>query len=139
MKNVKLIELFIYSKKMKTNDDKKTFTKFSTKALFRIKDENGKYLPERVEKFIDVKFTNDAFEGSSVKLTDIKRGLLSVDSKMIGCPDVYEIEVDKDGKKVYPTCYIRGGIASFKAVEKEHEFHFVTEEDTNEVEVEEDK
>lgn len=131
MKDVKLIKLFIYSKKMKT------FTKYSTKALFRIKDENGKWLDERVEKFIDVKFTNDAFEGSSVKLTDIKRGLLSVDPKMVGCPDVWEV-TEEDGKKVYPTCYIRGGIASFVPVEKEHQFHFVTE-DTNEVEVEEDK
>lgn len=138
MSNVKLIKLFIYSRKMKTNDGKKTFTKYLTKALFRIKDENGKWLEERVAKFIDVKFTNDAFEGSSVKLTDIKRGLLSVDSKMVGCPDVYEV-TEEDGKKVYPTCYIRGGIASFVPVEKEHQFHFVTEEDTNEVEIEEDK
>lgn len=134
MKDVKLIELFIYSKKM----DGGKWTKYSTKATFRIKDENGKLLPERVEKFIDVKFTKDAFNGSSVKESDIKRGLLSVDPKMIGCPDVYEIELDKDDKKIYPTCYIRGGIASFKPVEKEHVFHFVTEEDTNEVEVDEE-
>lgn len=143
MKNAKLVELFIYSRQMKSKDGKKKWVKYSTKSLFRMVDvdaETGKRTVSKdwVEHFIDVKFTDDAFNGSTVKLTDIKRGLLKVDASKIGCPDLYEITVDKDGNKVYPVCFIRGGIDSFKPVQKEHAFHFVTEEDTNEVDVEED-
>lgn len=130
----KLVELFIYSKKM--NDGK--WTKYSTKATFFIKGEDGKLSKERVEHFIDVKFTKEAFVGSKVKESDIKRGILSVDSSFVGCPDIYEIKTKEDGTKEYPTCYIRGGIDSFRPVTKEHVFHFITEEDTNEVEVEEE-
>ncbi len=135
--SVKFVELFIYSQNKVTKDVRK-FVKYSTKSLFRMKDENGKVGKEWVEHFIDVKFTKEAFDDSKIKLSEIKRGLLKVDSTKIGCPDIYEIKVNKDGTKEYPTCYIRGGIESFTPVTKEHEFHFVTEEDTNEVDVDEE-
>lgn len=138
----KLVELFIYSRPMKSKDGKKKWVKYSTKAQFKMVDvdADGKRTvsKEWVEHFIDVKFTDDAFTDSTVKLADIKRGLLTVDATKVGCPDLYEILIDDKGNKVYPTCFIRGGIKSFTPVAKEHEFHFVTEEDTNEVEVAED-
>lgn len=138
----KLVELFIYSRPMKSKDGKKKWVKYSTKASFRMVDvdADGKRIvsKEWVPHFIDVKFTDDAFEGSTVKLTDIKRGLLKVDATKVGCPDLYEVLIDNDGKKIYPICFIRGGIKSFTPVIKDHTFHFVTEEDTNEVEVEEE-
>lgn len=129
----RLIELFVYSQKKKTNDGKE-FTKYSTKALFLMKNEKGDLSQERVEHFIDVKFTDDAFETSNVKKSEITRGILKVDASKVGLPDVYEVTT-KDNKKVYPVCWIRGGMDSFTPVVKEHEFHFVLEEDTNEVDI----
>lgn len=138
----KLVELFIYSRPMKSKDGKKKWVKYSTKASFRMVDvdADGKRTvsKEWVPHFIDVKFTDDAFEGSTVKLSDVKRGILKVSADKIGCPDVYEVTVDEKGNKVYPVCFIRGGIDSFTPVVKEHEYHFITEEDINKVEVEEE-
>lgn len=137
MINKNLVELFIYSQNKMTKDGRK-FTKYSTKARFHMVDEDGTVSKEKAERFITVKFTQDAFDGSSLKLSDIKRGKLLVDGKYIGLPTTYEITTDKDGKKVYPQCWIRGGIESFTPVEKQHTFDFIVEEDTNEVEIEEE-
>lgn len=115
-----LVELFIYSKKMKTKDGKK-FTRYSTRYNF--KNEDGKREPH----YAQVKFTDEAFKGSSVQLDDIKRGLLVVDGNQVGIDDVWKVERDeKTGKEKYPICWIRGGIQSFTPVVKEHEFHFDT-------------
>lgn len=129
-----LVELFIYSKKMSSKDGKKTWIKYSTKANFLVKCEDGKMT--KALHYIDVKFTKDAFEDSEVKLTDIKRGKLLVDGKFIGLPTKYEIVEKEDGTREYPICYIRGGIESFTPVVKEHQFDFVVDDNeaTDEVE-----
>lgn len=131
----RLIELFVYSQKKKTKDGK-TFVKYSTKASFKMRDENGKLSKESVPHFIDIVFTDDAFESSKVKKSEITRGILKVDGSKVGCPDVYEIKTKDDGTKEYPRCWIRGGMESFTPVIKEHEFNFILEEDTNEIEIE---
>lgn len=137
-KTVKLVELFIYSQQRESKDGKKKWIRYSTKCGFRIKDEDGKLSKDFVPCFIDVKFTDEAFNDSPVQLKDIKRGILKVDATKIGCPDIYEVKENEDGTKEYPVCFIRGGIASFTPVTKEHEFHFITEEDTNEVDTDTD-
>ena len=116
-----LVELMIFTRKRESKDGRK-FTSYSTKYNFK---EDGK--EERVSHYVTVKFTQDAFEGSEVKLSDIKRGKLTVDSSQVGIPDKWEV-TQKDGKDVYPTCYIRGGIVKFTPIVKEHEFHFNTED-----------
>lgn len=139
--NVKLVELFVYSQ-TKTKKDGAKFTKYSTKAEFLMVDvdEKGKRTvsKERAEHFIDIAFTDDAFDTSDIKKKDITRGILTVEASKVGLPDEWEITLDKDGKKIYPKCWIRGGMKAFKPVTKDHVFHFVLEEDTNEVEVEEE-
>ena len=118
-----LVELMIFTRKRESKDGRK-FTSYSTKYNFR---EDGK--EERVSHYVTVKFTQDAFEGSNVKLSDIKRGKLTVDASQVGIPDKWEITKDeKTGKDKYPECWIRGGIVSFKEIAKEHEFHFDTED-----------
>ena len=114
-----LVELFIYSKKMTTNDGRK-FTRYSTRYNFL--EEDGTRKPH----YVTVKFTDDAFKGSNLKLDDIKRGLLVVDGNNVGIDDKWKVEVDDKGKEKYPVCWIRGGIKSFTPVIKEHEFHFDT-------------
>ena len=116
-----LVELMIFTRKRESKDGRK-FTSYSTKYNFK---EDGN--ENRVSHYVTVKFTQDAFEGSNVKLSDIKRGKLTVDSSQVGIPDKWEV-TEKDGKKVYPTCYIRGGIVKFTPIAKEHEFHFNTED-----------
>lgn len=133
MEKTNLVELFVYSQ-IKTTKDGRKFTKFSTKANFVVKDENGEILGKK-PKYINLRFTKDAFDGSKVKLSEIKRGLLVVDGKCVSCPTIYEI-TEKDGKKVYPECWIRGGVQSFTPIHKEHQFDFVTEEDLTEIEEE---
>lgn len=129
-----LVELFIYSKKMESKDGKKTWTKYSTKANFLVKGEDGKFT--KALHYIDVKFTKDAFNDSKVKLSDIKRGKLLVDGKFIGLPTRYEIVENEDGTREYPTCYIRGGIESFTPVIKEHQFDFVVDDNESTEDVE---
>lgn len=144
MSQLRLIELFVYSQ-IKTTKDGKKFTKYSTKADFFMVDtdvnEKGEAVrtvsKERVPHFIDIAFTEDAFETSKVKKSEITRGILTVDASKVGLPDEYEITT-KDGKKVYPLCWIRGGMEKFTPKTKEHEFHFILEEDTNEVEIDEE-
>lgn len=136
MAKTNLVEIMIYSKKMKSKDGKKTWTKYSTKSSFMVKNEDGTY--SRVPHYIDVKFTEKAFEGSNVKLSDIKRGILTVDGKCVGCPTFYEIEEQEDGSKKYPLCFIRGGIVSFKPIEKPHTFGFIVNDEVDEQEVEEE-
>ena len=115
----KEIKIAIFSRVVSTEGRK--FTSYSTKYAF--KDEEGK----RIVRYITVKFNNDAFNDSAVPQKDIKRGYLYVDSEFVSCPDKYEITVDeKTGKKKYPTCWIKGGIRKYEEVLKEHEFHFDT-------------
>ena len=116
-----LVELMVYTRQKKTKDGRK-FVSYSTKYNFK---EDGK--EERVSHYVTLKFTQDAFDGSEVKLSDIKRGKLVVDSAQVGIPDKWEV-TQKDGKDVYPVCYVRGGIKKFTAIAKEHEFHFNTED-----------
>lgn len=131
-----LVELFVYSQNKTTKDGRK-FKTYSTKAEFFMVNEDGKRTSELASRFIEVKFTDDAFENSSLALKDIKRGKLLVDGSYVGLPETYEIKIDENGKKIYPACWIRGGIKSFTPVEKQHVFRFVLEEDTNEVDLEE--
>lgn len=131
-----LVEIMIYSKTMKSKDGTKTWKKYSTKSTFLVKNEDGTY--SKVPHYIDVKFTEDAFNGSTVKLSDIKRGILTVDGKCVGCSTFYEIEERKDGTKKYPLCFIRGGIKSFKPIEKQHTFGFIVNDEIDEQEVEEE-
>lgn len=131
MKKTNLVELFIYSQKMKSKDGKKTWIKYSTKANFKMED--GTLAPH----YIDVKFTEDAFNDSPVTLKDIKRGILKVDGKYIGCPVKWEVLTNEDGSKTYPVCFIRGGIESFTPVEKEHQFNFILDEEVDETTIEE--
>ena len=120
-----LIKIAIFSRVVPTKDGRK-FTSYSTKYSFKTND-------GRVVKYIRVKFTADAFEGSHIKLSDIKRGFIYVDPKCVGCPDTYEIKKDeKNGKDIHPTCWIRGGVERYEEVLKEHEFHFNTEIDSEE-------
>lgn len=116
-----LVELMIFTRKRESKDGRK-FTSYSTKYNFK-DAETG----ERKSRYCTVKFTQDAFEGSPVKLSDIKRGKLTVDASQVGIPDVWNV-TQKDGKDVYPVCYIRGGIKGFTPIVKEHEFHFDTED-----------
>lgn len=115
-----LVELFIYSKKVKTQDGR-SFIKRSTRYNFREEGKEG-----RVPHYVTVKFTEDAFKDANVKLDDIKRGILVVDGSKIGLDDIWKVDVDDKGKEKYPVCWIRGGIKSFTPVIKEHEFHFDT-------------
>lgn len=120
------VKIAIYSRIHTTKDGRK-FTIHSTKYQFR--NEDG----TRTKRYIRVKFTDDAFKDSPVQLKDIKRGILVVDSKFVGCPDKYEITKDKNtGKDVYPICWIRGGIKSYEEVLKEHVFHFDSDMDVEE-------
>lgn len=135
MEKKNLIELFVYSQNKTTKDGRK-FTKYSTKANFKMRNEDGSLSNELAPHFITLKFTSDAFDGSNVKISDVKRGKLVVDGKFIGLPTVYEIKVNENGESEYPQCWIRGGIESFTPVEKPHTFNFIVEEDTNEVELE---
>lgn len=138
MAKSQLVELFVYSQN-KTTEDGRKFVKHTTKARFFMRLEDGKLSKEKVEKYINVKFSKEAFDGSNLKESDIKRGKLVVDGKCISLPEVYEITVDpKTNKKVYPACWIRGGIKSFTPVAKEHVFDFVVDEDMTEVEIEEE-
>ena len=123
MEKEKLIKIAIFTQK-KTRKDGGSYTKYSTKYAFRM--ENG-----RVSKYIDIAFTEDAFTDSPVKKNDIKRGYLYVDPKFVGCPDKYEV-TEENGKKKYPKCYIRGGIAKYEEVLKEHTFYFDTDIDNEE-------
>ena len=116
-----LVELFIYSKKVKTKDGKKTFISRRTKYNFL--EEDG----SRKVHYVNVVFCGDnVFEGSGLKDADIKRGILKVDGSRINIPDKWEITKDDNGKDVYPECKIFGGIKSFTPVVKEHTFHFDT-------------
>lgn len=118
-----LVELMIYTRKKESKDGRK-FTSYSTKYNFL---EDGK--TERVSHYATVKFTEDAFDGANIKLSDIRRGLLKVDASFIGIPDKWEIKKnEKTGKDEYPVCWIRGGIKGFTPIAKEHEFHFQTED-----------
>ena len=114
-----LVELFIYSKKVKTQEGR-SFIKYSTKYNFKEADGSRKI------HYVNVKFTDDAFNGSEVKKDDIKRGILRVDADKVGIPDKWEVTTNENGKEVYPQCWIRGGINSFTPVKREHEFHFDT-------------
>ena len=117
-----LVELMVYTRKKVNQQTKKPFTSYSTKYDF-IEDGHA----ERVTHYVTLKFTGDAFDDSSVKKEEIKRGLLKVDATQVGMPDKWEV-VEENGKKKYPECWIRGGIVSFKPIAKEHEFHFNTED-----------
>lgn len=126
----KLVSVMIYTQTKSTKDGKKKFKVYSTKYNFLMEDGT------RSSKYIRVNFTSDAFDDSQVKEKDITRGLLLVDKSKIGCPDVYEIKTDDNGNKIYPECWIRGGIIEFKEIKKEHEFHFdVNEQETEESEI----
>ena len=121
-----LVELFIYSKKVKLKDGR-SFIRRSTRYNF--KEEDG----TRKVHYVEVKFTDDAFKDSPVKLEDIKRGILTVDGSNVGITDKWKVELDDEtGKEKYPVCFIRGGIKSFTPVVKEHEFHFDTSDVINE-------
>ena len=127
------VKIAIYSRTQKSTDGRK-FTTYSTKYAFR--NEDG----TRTKRYIQVKFSKDAFDGSNLSLKDIKRGYLRVDGQMVGCPDKYEIIVDpKTMKKTYPVCWIRGGIKGYEELLKEHTFHFdsdlESEETANDTEI----
>lgn len=118
-----LVEIMVFTRKKESKDGRK-FTSYSTKYNFI---EDGK--DERVTHYATVKFTEDAFEGSDVKLSDIKRGKLTVDADCVGIPDKWEVKKNtKTGKDEYPVCWIRGGIKNFTPIVKEHEFHFNKED-----------
>lgn len=143
----KLVELPIYSRKVKTQDGR-TFISRKTSYDFL---ENG----ERVNHFVKVIFCGDnCFEGSPVQEKDITRGLLTVDGGMINIPDKwngtkredgkYDFPKDKDGKSLEPVCKIFGGIKGFVEIKKDHEYHFNKAQMTEELpeepeEVEEDE
>ena len=104
------ITLFLYVSTLKSKDGTRKFRKVSTKAIFN--GENG----EEVTKYVDVRFTEDAFKGSPISEKDLKRGKLTVDASKVGLPIKWEITKDENGKDVYPVCWIRGGIVKFEEV-----------------------
>lgn len=122
-----VVELFIYSKKMKTKDGR-SFISRSTKYNF-LDGENG----QRKVHYAKVLFCGEkCFEGSNLKEKDITRGILTVDASQVNIPDKWEVTKDENGKDVYPVCKIFGGIAKFEERKKEHEFHFDTTDVVNE-------
>ena len=118
-----LVELFIYSKKVKTKDGKKTFV--SRKTKYNFLEEDG----TRKIHYVNVLFCGeDVFKDSGLKEADIKRGILAVDGDKINIPDKWEIGKDENGNDIYPVCKIFGGIKSFTPKVREHKFHFDTTE-----------
>lgn len=126
-----LVELFIYSKKVKTKDGKKTFMSRKTKYDFLEQDGSRK------THYVNVLFCGeDVFKDSPVKEADIKRGVLAVEGDRINIPDKWEVTKDENGKDVYPVCKIFGGVKSFTPIIKEHTFHFNTSDLVDEKEEE---
>lgn len=122
-----LVELFIYSKKVKSKDGKKTFV--SRKTKYNFLEEDG----TRKVHYVNVIFCgDDVFKDSGLTDKDIKRGLLKVDASKVNIPDKWEITKDADGKDEYPVCKIFGGIKGFTPIVKEHTFHFDTSDVTSE-------
>lgn len=131
MKKENLVKIALFSRKLTTAKGVK-FTQYSTRYAF--KNEDG----TRTTKYINVVFTQKAFDNSPVKKEELKRGYLIVEGNQVNCPDKFVITKDeKTGKDVYPVCKIFGGIREYVEILKDHEFHFdadMDEEDSNDAE-----
>lgn len=130
MKQNDLIKIMITRRNRKSNDGKKKWTEFRTKMNLVVKgeEENGK-----VSKWVTVKFPSD------VDTKELTRGLLTVKVADVNFPSVYEIVEKEDGKKEYPTVWIRE-YKEFREITREIDNPFITDEfDTEENEIEEEQ
>lgn len=146
-KEPKLIELFIFSKKIRIEKEGKkiSFIKYGT--YYNAKLEDG----TRKKVWYEVKFTKDAFNNATCKIDDVKRGLIKVDSSKVYAPDRvltrksektgndYYVVLNESGEDSKPIVWVReNAVISYEPIELDHEFNFNTEEkETEEVEVKE--
>lgn len=115
------LQIGIKCKKMKTKDGKKNF--LSVKAYMELEcyDIDGTYEGFK-SRWIDVHFTQDAFDGVDSncdikKIDNLQTGTLYVLSKYVQAPTRYQVreEANDEGviEKIYPAIWIKGGIVGF--------------------------
>ncbi len=97
-----MLSLKVLSKKQEFEKDgkKKSFRTYFTPVHIIVKGEEDKGLQSKTLK---VKFTQD------VRIPEANNFMLvvDIDKKQISIPEKYEV-TEKDGKKEYPTVWIRG-------------------------------
>lgn len=107
--------LKISVKRLKTKDGKKSF--LSVKGYMRIACYDGdEFIGNNVKK-IDVHFKKDAFKGCVLLsgVEDLKSGYLYVRAKGLQLPSVHKVELDENGKSVYPSIWIKSDIIGLQA------------------------
>lgn len=144
-----VLAISIKTKLVKT--DKNTFN--GVKALMNIRvfktGDDGKYIDLGFKnRWIDMRFTQDAFdtdkyEGCKIsKVMDLKTGTLFVKADYVDAPSVYKVTKDENGKDVYPSVWVRGGIVGFQKLKpQQNAFNYqpspqdaeVVDEETGEV------
>lgn len=93
-----LIEVVVLPRQLKTKDGKKKFTSFKTIMNLALKGE------KKVERHqLDLKFREELND----RVKNIKtRGYLVCNAKDVNAPFTYDV-VEQDGKKIYPSVWIR--------------------------------
>ena len=121
------IDIMVYVETKKTNGKK--WRKFSTKYEFLETGKTGRFV-----HFPQIKFKDGAFINTKLTEKDISRGILTCDKSKVNIRERWEkVLNEKTGKEEYPKCWIEeGAIISFTPKPKEHEFHFVVEDDGDE-------
>ena len=95
---MKTIKIKVLSKSYETKEGRK-FKKYFTPVSIVISGEEDKGLQP---KTIDVKFT---------KGIEPKVGIYELEPKQLSLPNKFVIDVDSNGKKSYPTAWIRGYVS----------------------------
>lgn len=100
------MKLFIYSttKSFEKGGKKLSFTSYYTKLDIIVKGEEEKRFQR---KSLTVKFIEDLAMPKGLSRKDIKRGVIEVPDDKISYPYLYEITTTPEGKKLYPTIWIR--------------------------------
>lgn len=98
-------------KNCKTKDGKKKFKSVKGYMRIAVYDESNTFIGNHVRK-IDIHFTQDAFKGCALltSIDELKSGYLYVKAKGLQLPPVYKVETNEDGKKVYPSIWIKSDI-----------------------------
>ena len=120
--NSDVLGLQVKAKTLTTKDGKKKFQ--SVKVMMNIRtfvNKDGKVIDKGyTNRWIDLHFTQDAFktdcyEGCILKdIKDIKTGMLYVKADYVDAPNVYKVTKDEEGKDIYPSVWIKGGLIGFQ-------------------------